>query len=250
MMSPSLPQDGFTLPELLVTLAIALIVSLATFSLIDIVMSRSGEIGARVDTTQRGRTAMDQITRQLRSQVCAWRATTRHEAARSIDAAAPDVGGRFADFTNESLSAASSPAPDLRTLSPGRPTTLHRDGRSRAVAGDDRERSATRATADVAPVPDQRRRRRFADAPTRRSRSSSATTVPTTGTPPPAGAARRGDRQGATGALTATSRAVAKITSASACSPREATTNGSTVLQNDVYVRTADPNARPRSPHA
>jgi prepilin-type N-terminal cleavage/methylation domain-containing protein len=63
-------EDGFTLPELLVTLSIGLILSLATFSLVEFVMKRSGDVAARVNTTQRGRLAMDQITRQLRGQVC------------------------------------------------------------------------------------------------------------------------------------------------------------------------------------
>jgi prepilin-type N-terminal cleavage/methylation domain-containing protein len=108
-------QDGFTLPELLVTMAIAMIVSLATFSLIEIVMKRSGDVGARVETTATGRTAMDQITRQLRSQVCAKRATMG--TARSIDVAGPASLTVFADFTNENVSGGIMPAPDLRTIS-------------------------------------------------------------------------------------------------------------------------------------
>jgi prepilin-type N-terminal cleavage/methylation domain-containing protein len=63
-------EDGFTLPELLITISIGLILSLATFSLIEFVMKRSGEVAARVDTAQRSRIAMDQITRSLRGQVC------------------------------------------------------------------------------------------------------------------------------------------------------------------------------------
>jgi prepilin-type N-terminal cleavage/methylation domain-containing protein len=63
-------EDGMTLPELLVTITIATIISLAAFALIEFVMKRSGEIEQRVQTTQRGRLAMEDITRQLRSQVC------------------------------------------------------------------------------------------------------------------------------------------------------------------------------------
>jgi prepilin-type N-terminal cleavage/methylation domain-containing protein len=63
-------QDGFTLPELLVAMSIGLILSLATFSLVEFVMKRSGDVAARVDTSQRSRVAMDMITRQLRGQVC------------------------------------------------------------------------------------------------------------------------------------------------------------------------------------
>ena len=63
-------EDGMSLPELLVAISMALIVSLATFSLIDFTMRRSADIQGRVDATQRGRIAMDTITRQLRSEVC------------------------------------------------------------------------------------------------------------------------------------------------------------------------------------
>jgi prepilin-type N-terminal cleavage/methylation domain-containing protein len=63
-------ERGFTLPEVLVALTIGLILSIAAFSLVEFVMKRAGDVAARVDTSQRARTAMDQITRQLRGQVC------------------------------------------------------------------------------------------------------------------------------------------------------------------------------------
>ncbi len=63
-------ERGFSLPELLVTLVIAVTVSLATFSLIEVVMRKSGETQARVAAAQRGRMAMDTVVRELRSQVC------------------------------------------------------------------------------------------------------------------------------------------------------------------------------------
>lgn len=63
-------ERGMTLPEVMVTMVIALILSLATFALIDVTIRRAGEITARVDGVQRGRIAMDLISRQLRSQVC------------------------------------------------------------------------------------------------------------------------------------------------------------------------------------
>jgi hypothetical protein len=47
-----------------------MIVSLATFALIETTMKKSGDAAARVEAAQRGRVAMDIITRQLRSQVC------------------------------------------------------------------------------------------------------------------------------------------------------------------------------------
>jgi prepilin-type N-terminal cleavage/methylation domain-containing protein len=63
-------ESGFTLPELLIALSIALIVSFATFSLIEIAMRRAGDTENRVKSAQQGRMAMDTVVRQLRSQVC------------------------------------------------------------------------------------------------------------------------------------------------------------------------------------
>jgi type II secretory pathway component PulJ len=108
-------EAGMTLPELLTAMATAMIVSLAAFSLIEVVMKRTGEVGARVETTASARTAMDQISRQLRSQVCAKRKAMGQ--ARSIDVAGPTTLTVFADFTNENFGGGTMPAPDLRTLS-------------------------------------------------------------------------------------------------------------------------------------
>jgi prepilin-type N-terminal cleavage/methylation domain-containing protein len=77
-------ERGMTLIELLVTLVIAVILSLATFSLVEVTMKRSGEISARTDTLQRARGAMDAMTRQLRSQVC-----LGSSPARTVTSATP-----------------------------------------------------------------------------------------------------------------------------------------------------------------
>jgi Tfp pilus assembly protein PilW len=63
-------EDGHTLPELLTALVMATVILLATFALLDHVMRRTAETQARVEATQKGRMAMDTITRALRSQVC------------------------------------------------------------------------------------------------------------------------------------------------------------------------------------
>jgi prepilin-type N-terminal cleavage/methylation domain-containing protein len=63
-------DGGFTLPELLIALVIAMIVSLATFSLIEVAMRKAGDTEKRVKAAQQGRMAMDTVVRQLRSQVC------------------------------------------------------------------------------------------------------------------------------------------------------------------------------------
>jgi prepilin-type N-terminal cleavage/methylation domain-containing protein len=69
---PSVRSDesGFTLVELLAAMVIGLIVLMAGFLLLDRATSASNEIADRQDAVQRGRLAMESITRQLRSQVC------------------------------------------------------------------------------------------------------------------------------------------------------------------------------------
>jgi type II secretory pathway component PulJ len=112
-------EGGFTLPELIVTLTITMILSLATFSLVEVVMRRSGDTTARIDAVQRARTAMDIVTRDLRSQVCAWatNATPAMLTARSLESASSSSVGVFVDFTDEAQVAGVSPAPSLRTIS-------------------------------------------------------------------------------------------------------------------------------------
>ncbi len=63
-------QDGFTLPELLTTLTMMMVIVLAAFALLDVTMRRTGETALRVEANQRGRQAMETIMRVLRSQTC------------------------------------------------------------------------------------------------------------------------------------------------------------------------------------
>ena len=63
-------QAGFTLPELIVAMAIGMATVLAVYAVLDTSIKQSNNIAGRVNATQRGRIAMDTITRQLRSQVC------------------------------------------------------------------------------------------------------------------------------------------------------------------------------------
>jgi prepilin-type N-terminal cleavage/methylation domain-containing protein len=63
-------EAGFTLIELLAALAIGMIVLLAAFDLMDNSLAVSGQVSARTDASQRGRGAVDEMTRALRSQVC------------------------------------------------------------------------------------------------------------------------------------------------------------------------------------
>jgi type II secretory pathway pseudopilin PulG len=63
-------ESGFTLPELLVAIPIGIIVLLATFFTLDSSIVLTGKVTDRVDRTQRSRVAMEDMTRKLRSQVC------------------------------------------------------------------------------------------------------------------------------------------------------------------------------------
>jgi prepilin-type N-terminal cleavage/methylation domain-containing protein len=63
-------QRGFTLIELLIAMSVGSVVMLATFNMLDGSVVLTGKTQKRVDATERGRLAMEVITRQLRSQVC------------------------------------------------------------------------------------------------------------------------------------------------------------------------------------
>jgi prepilin-type N-terminal cleavage/methylation domain-containing protein len=63
-------SDGFTLIELLVSLTIGVVVLLGAFALLESSQRASARVSDRVDAVQRGRTAMEQIVQELRSQVC------------------------------------------------------------------------------------------------------------------------------------------------------------------------------------
>jgi prepilin-type N-terminal cleavage/methylation domain-containing protein len=63
-------QRGFTLPELLAAISLGMVVLLAAAFLLDNAVSKSNEIADRQEASQRGRVAMERVTRDLRSQVC------------------------------------------------------------------------------------------------------------------------------------------------------------------------------------
>lgn len=63
-------ETGMTLPELLVSMTVGLIVLFAGALLLDRSVLASNTITDRQDAFQRGRAAMEDMTRKLRSQVC------------------------------------------------------------------------------------------------------------------------------------------------------------------------------------
>ena len=111
-------ERGMTLPEVLVAVTIALIISLAAFALIETVMRRAGDISARVDSTQRGRSAMDFITRQLRSQVCVQATAPAMADDRAFYAVTPTSVTFFSDLSDESIKTGNTLRnPELRSIS-------------------------------------------------------------------------------------------------------------------------------------
>jgi prepilin-type N-terminal cleavage/methylation domain-containing protein len=69
-MSVGRDQRGFTLIELMVAATVGIIVLLVAFALLDASSKSYGQIDARLDSTQRARRAMDWFEREIRSQAC------------------------------------------------------------------------------------------------------------------------------------------------------------------------------------
>ena len=63
-------ESGFTLVELLVSCSVGTLILLATFMMLDSSVVLTGRVTDRVDRTQRARVAMEDVTRKIRSQVC------------------------------------------------------------------------------------------------------------------------------------------------------------------------------------
>jgi type II secretory pathway pseudopilin PulG len=63
-------EAGFTLPELLMGMVIGMVVLFAAFTLLDTTIGVAARVDRSTDALSRGRTAMDLIVRDLRSQVC------------------------------------------------------------------------------------------------------------------------------------------------------------------------------------
>jgi prepilin-type N-terminal cleavage/methylation domain-containing protein len=68
-------QRGFSLTELLVAITIGMVILMAALMVLDRTITASGQIADRSEALQRGRQAMELISRQLRSQVCVGTAT-------------------------------------------------------------------------------------------------------------------------------------------------------------------------------
>jgi Tfp pilus assembly protein PilW len=63
-------EEGFTLIELMTAMVIGMIIIFAAMTFLQRSFAASNEVADRTDAAQRGRIAMDDVTRQLGSQVC------------------------------------------------------------------------------------------------------------------------------------------------------------------------------------
>ena len=76
-------EDGFSLTELLVSIPIGVVLLTAVLVMMRVSIRQSANVTDRTEAIQRGRTAMERVTRQLRSQVCP---TTTGTALTTADA--------------------------------------------------------------------------------------------------------------------------------------------------------------------
>ena len=91
-------QDGFTLPELMMALAIGTIVMLASLSVLDGATRRNDAIQRRSGGIIEGRRAMDEMVRTLRSQVCV--RPNENTLLYSVAAATGTSVTLYADFSD------------------------------------------------------------------------------------------------------------------------------------------------------
>lgn len=103
-------EEGFTLPELLTSMVIAMLVALAVLGVLDFTTRRAAEISGRVEATQQGRLAMDSIVRELRSQVCP-DLTTSAMTTRTGNVTDGNGATFYVDFTD-----GSGALPDLHNI--------------------------------------------------------------------------------------------------------------------------------------
>jgi prepilin-type N-terminal cleavage/methylation domain-containing protein len=230
-------QDGFTLPELLITLTMALIVAAAALTLLEVTMRKTDETQNRVASVQRGRMAMDTVTRQLRSQVCL--TTTTPTPAMS-----PPAGWGVNTDANNAVFYV-----DLSDPGAGKTAELHwisYDSTKKQLIEKDYANSSTVAGTFTYPPP---------ASPTR-TKVLLDNVVPYGSTPiftyyayddtvnPPRPSAPLTPSAG--GGLSAAQEAtIARVDVAFRALPEHVTADqrGSSIYQDEIYVRAADPNA-------
>jgi prepilin-type N-terminal cleavage/methylation domain-containing protein len=109
-------EDGFTLVELLVGMIIGTVVLIASLTVLDGAVQLTSKVNSRVDAIQRGRTAMDLMVRDLRSQVCVGRLTNATTGATSTDDPLIAGSDTSIDFYTDLGDGSTTRPPSRRTL--------------------------------------------------------------------------------------------------------------------------------------
>lgn len=99
-MSRARSESGFTIIEVLVTTALLGFVIAGAATVVEVIMRQGGGVLQRTESAQRGRLALDAMTRQIRSQVCL------NETTKGLIAATPTSLTFYADFSDGSGGAA------------------------------------------------------------------------------------------------------------------------------------------------
>jgi prepilin-type N-terminal cleavage/methylation domain-containing protein len=99
-------ERGFTLAEMIVAAGILGIVVIGALTMIEVMLRQSNGVVQRTEAAQRGRLVLDQMTRQIRSQVCL------DETVKGLVAASPTALTFYADLGT----GAAGTRPTRRTL--------------------------------------------------------------------------------------------------------------------------------------
>jgi type II secretory pathway pseudopilin PulG len=118
-------ERGMTIIELMVAISLSMVVLLSTMSVLDRALHHSKDIQKRSASVQRGRLAMDDMVRKLRSQVCPVFDSTSY----SVTAAAPTSVTFYSDFGD------ASGVPMRHTLSLNTTTAVLTDSMFTGTAG-------------------------------------------------------------------------------------------------------------------
>lgn len=100
---------GFTLMELVVSMALGMIVVLAAFTVIDRSFITNKAVSDREDALQRGRIVLEQMTRQIRSMTCAGQTTPV--------SVGKDDNLSFYTYMGDPTATGATTLPELHTLS-------------------------------------------------------------------------------------------------------------------------------------
>jgi prepilin-type N-terminal cleavage/methylation domain-containing protein len=94
-------ENGFTLVELMVTMVVGSIVLVMGLALITTSERASGRVRDRVDSTQRARVSMEQVTQRLRAMTCVPPTDGTANPIRPVVTATPDQITFYADLDND-----------------------------------------------------------------------------------------------------------------------------------------------------